>query len=79
MRSYCLEVLAGVKQDDSLFAAIYELDEHDDYTDEANWIKSNPALGATVSLDFIREQVNKAKNNPSDEVGVKTKTLNIWC
>jgi phage terminase large subunit-like protein len=79
LRSYCLEVLAGVKEDDSLFAAIYELDEGDDYTDEVNWPKSNPALGSAVRLDFIREQVNKARNNPSDEVSVKTKTLNIWC
>jgi phage terminase large subunit-like protein len=79
LRSYCLEVLSGLKQDDGLFAAIYELDEGDDYTDESNWPKSNPALGSAVRLDFIREQVNKAKNNPSDEVSVKTKTLNIWC
>jgi phage terminase large subunit-like protein len=79
LRSYCLEVLAKVKEDDTLFAAIYELDEGDDYTDEENWIKSNPAINQTVTLKYIREQVNKAKNNPSDEVSVKTKTLNIWC
>ncbi len=79
LRSYCVEVLSGVKQDDSLFSCIYELDEGDDWTDENVWIKSNPCLGVTVTTKYIREQVTKAKNNPSDEVGVKTKTLNVWC
>jgi phage terminase large subunit-like protein len=27
----------------------------------------------------MREQVQSAKNNPSEEVGVKTKNLNVWC
>ena len=78
-RCYCAEVLHGTKEDDSLFAAIYELDESDDWTDKTNWIKSNPCLGQTVTEKYISEQVTKAKNNPSDEVGVKTKTLNVWC
>ena len=36
-------------------------------------------MGVTVTEDFIKQQVTKAENNPSDESGVKTKTLNIWC
>jgi phage terminase large subunit-like protein len=27
----------------------------------------------------MREQIQAAKNNPSEEVGVKTKNLNVWC
>lgn len=79
LRCYSAEVLHKTKTDDSLFAAVYELDENDDWTDEKNWIKSNPCLGQTVSVKYIQEQVTKAMNNPSDEVGVKTKTLNVWC
>ena len=78
-RCYCAEVLHGTKEDESLFAMVYELDDSDNWEDEKNWIKSNPCIGQTVTLKYIREQVTKAKNNPSDEVGVKTKTLNIWC
>lgn len=78
-RSYCLEVLHNIKTDDSLFATIYCLDEDDDWTDEDVWIKSNPNLGVTVTKSYISEQVNQALNNPSDEVGVLTKTLNCWC
>lgn len=78
-RTNCVEVLHGVKQDDTLFPLIYSLDEGDDWKDENVWIKSNPNLGVTVRKAYLREQVQKAINNPSDEVGVKTKNLNIWC
>ena len=36
-------------------------------------------MGVTVNAGYLEEQVNQAKNNPSEEVGVKTKNLNIWC
>jgi phage terminase large subunit-like protein len=79
MRNYCVDVLNGIQDDPSQFAAIYELDDGDDWQDEKNWIKSNPALGQTVKLAYLKEQVKKATNNPINEVGVKTKNLNIWC
>lgn len=78
-RTNCVEVLHGAKQDNTLFPLIYCLDEGDDWKDENVWIKSNPNLGVTVRKAYLREQVQRAINNPSDEVGVKTKNLNIWC
>lgn len=78
-RTMCTEVLKGLKEDDTLFAVIYCLDEGDDWKDENVWIKSNPNLGVTVKPNYIREQVRKAINSPSEEVGIKTKNLNIWC
>ena len=78
-RQMCVEVLQGVKTDNSLFAAIYSLDEGDDWKDEAVWIKSNPNLNVTVKPTYIREQIQKAINSPSEEVGVKTKNINMWC
>ena len=78
-RTNCVEVLHGVKQDDTLFPLIYCLDEGDDWRDENVWIKSNPNLGVTVRKAYLREQIQRAINNPSDEVGVKTKNLNMWC
>lgn len=79
LRTVAIEVLDGVKHDDEMFVVIYSLDDEDDWTDEAVWPKSNPNLGVTVTAKYIRGQVQQAKNNPSDEVGVKTKTLNVWC
>lgn len=77
-RNTCIDILEGLKEDDTQFAAIYELDEGDDWTDEKNWIKANPNLDVTVSRKYLRDQVNSAKNQPSLEVGVKTKNFNMW-
>ena len=76
---YCKEILMGQKVDETLFALLYTLDDGDDWTDESNFIKSNPNLGITVKIDWLSEQVNQAKNSPTLEVGVKTKNLNVWC
>lgn len=76
---YCKEILMGQKVDETLFALLYTLDDGDDWTDENNFIKSNPNLGVTVKRDWLSEQVNQAKNSPTLEVGVKTKNLNVWC
>jgi phage terminase large subunit-like protein len=73
------EVLSGLKKQDSLFAAIFQLDDEDKFEDENCWIKANPTLGGSISYKFLREQVEQAKNSPSMEVSIKTKNFNIWC
>ena len=77
-RKTCIEILKGLKQDDSQFAAIYELDKDDDWQDENNWIKCSPSLGQTVLHKYMRDQITTAINQPSMEYGVKTKNLNMW-
>ena len=72
-------ILSGNIIDDTVFSAIYQLDEEDDYKDESVWIKSNPTLGQTVSYKYLREQVNQAITEPSSEVSIKTKNFNMWC
>lgn len=79
LRSTAIDILNGLKEDDSMFIAIYCLDEDDEWMEEKNWVKCSPNLDVTVTSKYIREQVQSAINNPSEEVGVKTKTLNLWC
>ena len=79
LRQVNTEVLEGLKIDDSAFCMIFTLDEGDDWQDEKNWIKSNPNLGVTVTTKYLSDQVNKAKNNPSEEVNILTKNFNMWC
>ena len=78
-RLNCIDILKGNKVDDTQFSAIYELDRDDDWEDESNWIKCAPSLGTTVNVDYLREQIQAAKNNPALEVGVKTKNFNVFC
>ena len=79
LRTTAIDILNGLKEDDSMFIAIYCLNEEDEWTEEKNWVKCTPNLDVTVTQKYIREQVQSAINNPSEEVGVKTKTLNLWC
>lgn len=79
LRNTAIEILNGLKDDDEMFIAIYTLDISDDWRDSKNWVKAAPNLGVTVSEKYLQSQVNQALNNPSDEVGVKTKNLNLWC
>lgn len=77
-RQMCIDILQGLKEDDTQFSAIYELDENDKWDDENVWVKANPNLDITISRKYLREQVQAAKNQPSLEVGVKTKNFNYW-
>lgn len=78
MRKSNIEVLQGTKEDDTMFAAIYELDKEDDYTDPKVWIKASPNLDVTVKSDYLAQQIKKAANNPSLKTSVLTKLFNMW-
>lgn len=75
---YCVQLLEGRQENDSYFAVIYTLDESDDWQDENNWIKSNPNLAVSVSIDDIRDQYEGTKGRPEKINEFKTKRLNIW-
>lgn len=77
-RNTCIQILNGVIEDDSQFAAIYTIDEADDWSDPEVWQKANPSLGQTVLPTYLEQQVRKAKNNTSLEVGTRTKNFNQW-
>ena len=56
------------------------LDDKDDWTDKDNWVKCTPNLNVTVTSKYIKRIGTKVLLIiPSEEVGVKTKTLNLWC
>lgn len=78
MRCSAIETLYNKQTDDTLFAAIYELDKDDDYADPSVWKKANPNLDITIKSDYLQQQLNKAKNNPTLQTGVLTKLFNIW-
>lgn len=73
-----IDVLNEIKEDDSLFTAIYTLDDEDDYKDEKNWIKANPNLDISINEEFLQQQIKKCENNPIQEVSIRTKLFNQW-
>lgn len=73
-----IDVMRGLKQDDSVFCLVYTLDDGDDCEDEEVWKKCSPNLGISVSEDFYRQQITKMKNNPSQTTAIMTKVFNVW-
>ena len=79
LRKVCVDILECRKEDDTMFALIYALDDTDDWKDEKCWKKANPNLKVSVKYDFIKNRINQAINEGgTKEVDVKTKNLNIW-
>ena len=54
LRCKCVDMLAGLRKDDDVFSAIYEMDEGDDWRDETCWPKCSPNLDVTVSRQWLR-------------------------
>lgn len=79
LRRSAVDILNGIKHDDTFFAVIYTLDDGDDWNDESAWVKANPQIGVTPTWEFMRSEYTKAVNEGGQsEVEFKTKNLNIW-
>lgn len=79
MNMNCMKILEGEVIDDSVFVALYMMDADDDYYDESNWIKCNPNMDVSVSIDFLKKRMQTAKQTPSQEVPILTKNFNVYC
>lgn len=78
MYEFSKQVLGDFQKMDNFFPFIWELDADDDWSDPRNFIKAQPNLGVTVTEEFMSQEVNKAKVDPTAMTGVLTKTLNRW-
>ena len=76
--AYAKKVCLGEVIDDQFFAAVYCLEEKDDWADESVWIKANPNLGISVDIETMRAKVKKALVTPSDVPNIKIKHMNMW-
>lgn len=78
MEERAKRILDGSEVDDTFFAIIYTLDEGDDWTDPANWIKANPNLEVSVYLKNLEDDFKEAFSIPSKQNNFRTKHLNEW-
>lgn len=74
---YASGVLDGKIKDDKFLPFIYELDFLDEWDKEECWIKANPGLGTIKSYDFLRRNVQKAKDDPAFKPTVLVKDFNM--
>ena len=62
------QVLEGILNDDAHFAYIAEIDDDDDPTDPAVWVKANPMLAepdSPVQVAYLERLAEQAKANPA--------------
>ena len=75
--AYASAVLDGTIKNPRFLPFIYELDNPDEWTDERAWIKANPGLDTIKSRAYLREMVQKAKDDPSFKPTVLVKDFNV--
>ena len=73
-----VKVVEGSEQNDAWFAYVCALDDGDEWTDEACWLKVNPSLGTVLPISYLREQVRDAQGMPSKENIVKRLNFCVW-
>lgn len=74
---YASKWLEGEIDDDRFLAFVYELDDRDSWEVESEWPKANPGLGTIKKVEYLRAQVNKAKQDPTYLPTVLTKEFNV--
>ena len=80
IRDYVLKVLNPALDvgDDTFFAAIWTIDDDDDWRDPLVWQKANPGWGISVYPDDMERLAKQAMESPSGETNFRTKRLNQW-
>lgn len=74
---YAVNILEGKASNPRFLPFIYELDDIKEWDKEEYWIKANPGLGTIKSIGFLREMVQKAKDDPSFKPTVLVKDFNM--
>lgn len=75
--AYASAILDGTVKNPRFLPFIYELDDPDEWQDENCWIKANPGIDTIKSRKYLREMVQKAKDDPSFKPTVMVKDFNI--
>jgi phage terminase large subunit-like protein len=73
-----LRIRDGEIEDPTWYVKIYGAPEDADIYDEAVWFEVNPNLGISIDIEKVREEAQKAKNNPANEKLFRWLRLNQW-
>ena len=70
-------ILDGRSPCNGFLPVVYELDDIEEWTDPEKWIKANPNLGVSKSLEEMTRQLATAKAAPEQKNGFLSKHCNI--
>lgn len=74
---YASDILNGKVANKRFLPFIYELDDISEWDKEECWEKANPGLDTIKSRDYLREMVQKAKDDPTFKPTVMVKDFNM--
>ena len=78
MHQYASKISAGILVDPSFYGVIYTAPQDADIFDPKIWAIANPGYPKTPNHDYLVEQSNLVKNNPSFESTFRRLHLNQW-
>ena len=67
----------GKYTDETVLPLLYELDNKSEIADESAWMKANPNLGVSKSIDMLQQEVQRAKLNEKTLRDILVKQFNI--
>lgn len=74
---YASNIIFGKVENKRFLPFIYELDSINEWDKEECWEKANPGLGTIKSVDYLRQMVRKAKDDPAFKPTVLVKDFNM--
>ena len=76
-RDRAIKIRDGIIKDDTFLPILYIAEKDDDPADEKLWERVNPSLNQIFTLDKIRDEYNRIKDNPIELNNFKRFRLNI--
>ena len=77
VRSHAIKVRDGIVEDPAFLPILYIADKDADVSDEEVWKKNNPALNQIFTIDKIRADYERIKDDPIEVNNFKRFRLNI--
>lgn len=78
LRTTLLKVLQRVFDADHFFGVVYTLDEGDDWRDPRVWVKANPMIGVTPTIEWVTSYCADAQQTPGLEGEFRVKVCSQW-
>ncbi len=75
---YAKNVRDGVIEDEQYLPVIFESPPEADWTKERTWHESNPSLGVTKSIEYMRAECAAAQAEPRKRNSFLRLELNVW-
>lgn len=79
---YARKVLNGTVTDDTLFAFLCSADQAEDgsvdFTSDEQFLKANPGIGTTTTLEYYRQWAQKAQTSSRERKDFFTRGLNVF-